>query len=358
MSLLYVGAAVAIGGTVYGISEQEKAKKAAAGNARSMGEVGSILNTAPDYLAAGREGDWLAGMQQQQMQGDYLDMVLERYPEIARREREATSMQRAQDATDLGHSGRRMQGIIENMAPELRTAGDAMSRVLEGVGSNSPLLAKLNTDAMGESISPINTELQRMALAELGLGGSLSADESRQVRQDSRAAYSARGTLGGDVSNVDEILNLEGARRARLRERMGMAAGVNRDWLSELMQDRAFAGNVEELNQRRRATDASLVGTATEVGNARLRPMLGIFNQRSGVTPMGASSIFAGAPNPTGTSARSLADIMGYGSDVFDTNFNAVESRANAQANAGAAIAAGSMQAGTSMASTGYKYRG
>lgn len=287
------------------------------------GEMGDITKQSGDWLDMAQAGDVKAAHNQIGTMEDFFNQALNRYPELARNEREATSTQRAQDTTDIGHSGKRLQGIIEGMAPELKTAGTAISRMLQGVGQNTPLLNDLNTSARGAGMSPINTRLQDMASRELDLGGSLSPDEARKVQQDARAGYSARGTLGGDASTIDEVMNLAGARQARLRERMGMADTINKDWLSELAQNRGFQTDVEGLNQRKTAMDEAFIPAAVGAGNARLAPMLNVMGQRTNVNPLGAGQMFGMAPNAIGSSNQSLGQVMGYGQDLFNTNFNA-----------------------------------
>lgn len=286
-------------------------------------EMHDIRGQAKSWLGMAQKGDTQAARNQMGVEGDFYQQVLASYPELARREREATSAQRNQDATDLGYSGRKMQNILEGMAPELKTAGGALATLLSQVGQQTPLLKKLNTDAMGEGISPINQKLQDMALSELRLGGDLSPDEQRQIQQNARAGYSARGTLGGDLSTIDEIMGLSTARTARERERMGMAQAVNRDWLDEVGRDRGFQTTVEGLNQQRTQQDRAFVPAAIGAGAARLSPMLSIFGQRSATNPLAAGQLYGMAPNATGSSNQSLGQIMGYGQDLYNTNFNA-----------------------------------
>jgi len=69
----------------------------------------------------------------------------------------------------------------------------------------------------------------------------------------------------------------------------------------------------------------------------------------------------AAAPNTQGQSQGLLAQLLGYGQDAANTNFNATESRNNAQANNNAALASAAIGAGTQLlgtAATAYAGRG
>jgi hypothetical protein len=286
-------------------------------------EMGDIRKPTKGYLNLGRTNDAAYGRDQLQLMDAFMSQAVDRYPELASLERTATSDQRSQDASDLRTSGRSMQKTIEGMAPELKTAGNALLEMLRGVGETSPLLKDLNAEARGDGMSPINQRLQDVALRELDLGGDLSPDERRRVIQDSRAGYSARGMLGSDGSTIDEVMNLGGARRAREMERIGLAGDINTRLLGEEMQDRNFGLGVEGLNQQRLQSARAFIPAAIGAGNARLAPMLSLFGGRTNVSPMMSASMMGTAPNPTGASARTIADVLGYGGDLFNTNFNA-----------------------------------
>jgi hypothetical protein len=351
-----VGLAVAGAGAAYAAHESSAAQKSVAGNKRALGpELGGILDQAPDYLRTEQAFDWQAGQNQLGLEDDFFSQVLKRYPELAQAERVATTQQRYQDSKDLDTSGRRMQGIFESLAPELRESGDALHTMLQGVGQSSDLLKGLNTEAEGRGPSDINSRLHDYALSELDKGDALGADERRQVLQDTRAGFSQRGLAGGNLATIDEVLNLSGARRARELERVQLAGGIDAALRGERADNRNFALGVEGLNQQEVNSDRAFIPAAVGAGNARLAPLLSLFGGRATTTPATAAGIMSAAPNPTGTSAASLRDVLTYGSDVFDTNFNALESRANARANNAAAIGGAAVGAGGQVAGAGVK---
>ena len=83
----------------------------------------------------------------------------------------------------------------------------------------------VGAEAIGD-LGGLRSTLSSQAMSDLALGGNLSDGERRQIEQDARAAASARGR-GRDVSAiVDEVSNLESARRDRQNERRQFAQGI------------------------------------------------------------------------------------------------------------------------------------
>lgn len=317
---------------------------------RRVDEIAQLLGLSGDVFRSAGLGEYLAGARQGDVANDFFDQVINRYPELARREREATFQQHAWDVNDMRTNGAKMQALIEGMAPELKGAGDAIARMLSGVGDDSELLQHMNRDALTDGTSDINTRLHDSAMSELDLGGTLSPDEIRNIQQDSRAGYSARGMLGSDASIIEEAMNLGVARKARERERQKFAADINELLLGEQSRDRGFAADVEGLNQRGDALDLSIAGSAADIGNARLAPMLSFQRQRSAVSPTAAASVLAAAPNVVGSQNQLINALLGYGQDVYDTNFNAGEARRINAANNNAAITGAAIKAAGSVA--------
>ena len=324
-----------------------------AGGMRRTDEIAQLLGLSGDVFRTAGRGDILAGQRQLDFGGQFFDAALDRYPELARREREATNQQHAWDVNDMRTNGVKMQALIEKMAPELKNAGDAISRLLTGVGQDSELLASLNKDALTQGMSPINARLSDAAQHELDLGGTLSPDQIRNIQQDSRAGYSARGMLGSDMGAIEEVMNLGGARQARERERQSFASQINQLLLGERAQNREFGMGVEGLNQRGTALDTAIASAGMAAGGERLAPMLGFMRQRAAVNPLGAGQMMAMAPNTIGASDALLRLLIGgdsLGKDIFDTNANAASAARIAAANNNAAITGAAINAGGKIA--------
>ena len=83
----------------------------------------------------------------------------------------------------------------------------------------------VSADAVGD-LGGLRSSLSGQAMSDLALGGSLSDEERRQIEEDARASAVARGRGRDTASIVDEVANLESARRQRLNERRAFAQGV------------------------------------------------------------------------------------------------------------------------------------
>jgi hypothetical protein len=147
-------------------------------------------------------------------------------PQYAKAEA-ATSLARAQAERDgVQQMGTSIRDAVVASSPEIAAATDQMQRQLANQGP-----------------SDIETELRRQAMADLSLGGSLSADEVRQVTQGSRAAWSSRGLGMSQPGAVEEVMARTGAANARRAQRQQFAAGVDTGSQQRQASDRAFTLN-------------------------------------------------------------------------------------------------------------------
>jgi hypothetical protein len=82
---------------------------------------------------------------------------------------------------------------------------------------------------LADQVGPTNIErtLREQAETELGLGRSLSAEETRDAQQSARAAFAARGLGTSMGSSAAEILNRDSAAQAREASRRNFASATN-----------------------------------------------------------------------------------------------------------------------------------
>lgn len=342
-----IGSVVTAGSAAYGAAQQQKAQKAAAANQRNMGaEIGDTLGISRDALKMQREQDYMSAFQQMDINRRNAQDAIRLYPQLADYERQATTAQRGQDVADLRRFGPGLQRTLEKLNPGWKQAGTALQDLLSSAGTRSPLLAQMNTDAMGAGRSQINEQLNNYALSQLALGDQIGADEQRQVTQDARAAASARGLFGGDAAALDEVMNLYGARQNRAAQRAQIAGGIQAGLLQEMVANRGFQQGVEGLNQSAEGAYRSFVLNAQGATQARLNPLLQMLTPRTALSPVSGAALLNG---PRGDSAAMLSQLLGYGSDVNNTNYNAAQARAIAQANNAAAMAGAATQAGAQL---------
>ena len=133
-------------------------------------------------------------------------------------------------------------------------------------------------------------ELNRQAMEELSSGGGLSARESYDASQAARQAGQARGTLMGNSTIFNELLNNEEARNAR--------------------EDRArnFATNVSSLN-----------------ANYYNAPALNALSENSPLST-GVSGNMLNMMSGGQTSSGMFNPYTSYASDLYNTNYNAAYS--------------------------------
>lgn len=262
-------------------------------------------------------------IKQQQAAGqgqiDLARALVRLYPKLAKKEREATTNQREQDVKDLLGLGPGYNEAFRGASPSYAAGEDLLtSETLSA--ERSPLLDELNRQAIAAGPGELRMELERQALTELGLGRRLSPEQIRAVEQASREAGSARGTLYSPGSIADEVLARDAAGTLRESQRRGFAGNVAQLGLAEDASNRNFMTSVETGNQADTGNRRNFAATAMQVGGNS--PVLGLFGQRS-ATPITAPAAYLGA-----TSAA-VQPAWAYGSDLYNTNFNAQASSQN-----------------------------
>ena len=106
------------------------------------------------------------------------------------------------------------------------------------------------------------------------------------------------------------------------------------------------------MNQSAEGADRSFILNAQGATQARLNPLLQMLTPRTALSPVAGAALLNG---PQGNSAAMLSQLLDYGSDVNNTNYNAAQARAIAAANNAAAIGAAGIKAGTTIATTAMK---
>jgi hypothetical protein len=182
-------------------------------------------------------------------------------------------------------------------------------------------LGNMLADRVGETT--IERTLREQAETELGLGRSLSAEETRDAQQSARAAFAARGLGTSMGSSAAEILNRDAAAQAREASRRNFASATNQ----------MVTGNV--------------FGRAGQAGG-----MLGQAAQgQLMVDPYGRALSSAGIGGNIGNSLQgSIGQTFGgaqqMAGNVASFNANMLDTRANSQLNNWAAMRGAQMNAG------------
>lgn len=193
----------------------------AAPKASSMSEGGE---EAPqiNLLQMGREALQL----QRESYPQQLELQRQYGPDFARAETaNATARAQAEQAA-IGQYGRGFNQTLLGASPEIRQANDAIGRNLAELGP-----------------SALEQEAQRQALADLRLGGTLSAEDQRAAAQQARAGFAARGLGRGNTAAVAEVLNRQSFSDARRDQRRGYASAVDSGATARRSADASIANN-------------------------------------------------------------------------------------------------------------------
>jgi hypothetical protein len=180
---------------------------------------------------------------------------------------------------------------------------------------------------LADQVGPTNIErmLQQQAETELGLGRSLSAEETRDAQQSARAAFAARGLGTSMGSSAAEILNRDAAAQAREASRRNFASATN-----QMVSNNVFG---------RAGQAGGMLGSAAQ-GQLMVDP----YGRALGSAGIGGQ-LGSSLTSMTGNAFNSAAQMAG---GVATFNANAIDSRANSQLNNWASMEAARMGAGAS----------
>jgi hypothetical protein len=177
---------------------------------------------------------------------------------------------------------------------------------------------------LADQVGPTNIErmLQQQAETELGLGRSLSAEETRDAQQSARAAFAARGLGTSMGSSAAEILNRDAAAQAREASRRNFASATNQ----------VVTGNVFG----RAGQAGGMLGQAAQ-GQLMVDP----YERALGRAGIGGQ-LGANLQSSMGSTFSNAAQMAG---GVSTFNANMLDQRANQQLNNWAAMNAARMNA-------------
>lgn len=143
------------------------------------------------------------------------------------------------------------------------TAGLAQAQAQSAAqqrASGGPLLNTLQSQAM-QSVGGVSALQQRQEQIAMGLlggsGGDLTAQDLRNVQQDTRGAFAARGLYDSNRAIGAEIMNSDAARRQRLTQNLGIAQGVDAAGQQQIGATRNFALGVQNQGQNLSQFNAS-----------------------------------------------------------------------------------------------------
>lgn len=249
--------------------------------------------------------------------------ALELYPKLSEAEMDATSAKRQRDLSDLQTIGPGLRDALGAVSPLWQEGQEASRDQLAHVNKQSALSAQMNRQALRANRSPLRKMLTRDATRDLALGRSLSAEQIREVTQATRESFSDRGMALGNPAIGTELLNRDAYGTQRQADRRAFAGTALQLGMAEDAQNRGFKMGVEGLNQQRIDSARNYTTQATQLGQSTLGPVLGMFGTRSPVDVSQPVGYFTSGQPIMGEGYKNLGPMLNYGSDLYNTNYNA-----------------------------------
>ena len=257
-------------------------------------------------------------------------------------------------------------GATETIAGKLDNASTGQARAaldqtrgqLKNVGDQVWKLEALGQQAIDDTQGTfIEGELEQQAIDELQLGRQLSPEQERAAQQSARSGYAARGMAVGAPSALAEILNRDAYATQRQDARRNFAGQTNQMLTGNRLQRLGQAGSL--LGQA--------TGTRLNMGQQNLGLAQGYIGADPFQRALGSNIPIASqgaAANMGGNVGQAFGQVLDYGSDLYNTNFNAdwsnylgqrnaLEAQRMGQQQIGAASAAGRQSANGAMMSAG-----
>jgi hypothetical protein len=222
--------------------------------------------------------------------------------------------------------------------------------------SGGPLLGRLQGDAMANlgRVSALQGQQEQIAQGLLNQGGDLSAQDLRNVQQSARTAYSARGLGSSNQSIATEVLNTDAARRARLRENLGIAQGVDAAGQQQIGQNRNYALGAQNQQQGLNTFNASQ-GNSLAATNAGLLTTASLHNstQANDISRFNAGLLTQNSQFNSGLGAQVSLANMGARNNMAQFDASGQNQLAASNAGLGAQVGLANMGAQNNLAQFG-----
>jgi len=165
-------------------------------------------------------------------------------------------------------------------------------------------------------------------------------------------SYAQRGMALSNPAIFEQALNRTNLSEARQQQRQGFAENVAQLGDAEQQANRGFQLNVGNALEADQGQRANIIQSGLGAEQNTLAPVLGFYNNNVGQAAQVGTSA-----NIIGAGASAATPLLNYGSDVFNTNFNAAAANQIAQQNNNAALAGAGINAAGSLAGNYLKYR-
>lgn len=232
--------------------------------------------------------------------------------------------------------------IRKNVGGAIKEQNQTLANLAGNVLNPTALENQTSQSASTSLAQPQDALLQTLngqAQSDLALGRYLSPEEQRMAAQAARSSTQATGFANSAPGTFAEVLNRDRFATQREAQRRGFAQGVEGQNQSATDSARSFVGQTSQ-----QVLNRQLAGTGFATSAAQQRLATNPFMLAQGQQSMVPTA--AGFNGQLINQADVYPQTIGYGSDVYNTNFNAQESRYNSYRNNQAALQGAGMQAG------------
>lgn len=271
------------------------------------------------------------------------------------------------DANTLGRQANNLkvefnQSLYDQMDLQGQRAG-------QGIAQNqyqSQLGAMLNGG--GLQPSQLQTTLEQQAMDGLGLGRSLSQQDTRSAQQAARSAYAARGLGDSNSAMAAEVLNLDSMGRQRENERRTFAQSVDSQGFSQraqgMGQNSSLGLNLANMDYGRQQQEFANQNTAIQNRTINAfdpfssQYMANSQNVGTNQQLFNNTTSFSSGAQGNQYVQNAFNPYNNYSQDVYGSNFNAANARLISAQNNAAAIQGANTQANSNYISAGLQQFG
>ncbi len=192
----------------------------------------------------------------------------------------------------------------------------------------------------------IENSLYDQATKMLGTDGNLTAQDLYNIQQDTRSAYAGRGMYDSNSALGAEILNQDSARRQRQLDNANFASTVDQLRTGRINNAGNLASSLASATNARTSSGLNGLLSAANLTQSRLGGAAGVASQLQTDPYAVIGRAPANTQTDTGILGQTpdyLSGLLGYSSDLYNTNYNA---------NSAANIAAGNNSAAKSAGNT------
>lgn len=220
-------------------------QQATANTSQRASDIADVQNLAPAALAAWQAANPQLGQAQGQL-SSAINAAGSSAPQVGTYTATSPTLGAATQAALPGMAPT-VNARAARLGPAAMAAAPGLGAAAQVQGQQaapSRLLGTLENDAGAAlgSISPLQLELQRQAMQQLG--GDLTPAQIAKVQQDTRGAYAARGLYDSNQAIGAEILNTDAARAQRQAAAQQLAGQVDAAGQQQIAANRGYAGNV------------------------------------------------------------------------------------------------------------------